>query len=496
MTPTAAPFWIRMRRSVAPSRWCFGCFAKPAAPTRWCSGSSTRGRLSHERVLGILRNPAYAGAYVFGRYQYRRLPTPDGQIQTKVEEVPRGEWRVNLQDHHEGYIDWDEYLANQERLARNRTCTEATVLSGPAREGLALLQGLLVCGRCGRWVSVRYRGNGGISPTYLCNWRRREALDTRDCLCVRCERLDAAVTAQVLAAMQPAELELAVAALEELEARDAALTRQWQMRLERAEYEARLAERRYEEVNPANRLVAATLEQRWNEALQGLAELKGQLAQAQREHAQVATPEQKERVLALARDFPRLWHAPTTEAKDRKRMLRLLIKDITVEKLAPKQLMLHIRWQGGACTDAPVELPLNMPDRIRYPVALAEQVRTLAETLTDAQIAEQLNQAGQVSPKGKAFTASMIQWVRDKYRIKGPQREHPEELTVEQVMRRFGVSRHVVYYWIERGHVEARQFKPGTPYWISLDTEQEKMLADWVWNSSRIPALQNSEAAL
>ena len=426
----------------------------------------------------------------------RRIPAPDGQIHTKVEEVPREAWRVNLQDHHKGYIEWDEYLANQQRLARNRTCTGATVLSGPAREGLALLQGLLVCARCGRRVSVRYQGNGGIYPTYLCNWRRREALDTRDCLCVRCDHLDEAVTDQVLAAIQPAELQLALAALEELQARDAALGRQWQMRLERADYEAQLAERRYEEVDPANRLVAGTLEQGWNEALQRLAELKRQLEQTQREQAWVATPEQQERVLALARDFPRLWHAPTTEAKDRKRMLRLLIKDITVEKLAPKQLMLHIRWQGGACTDAPVALPPNMPDRIRYPAELVERIRALAETLTDAQIAEQFNQEGRVSPKGKAFTAAMIQWVRYKYRIKGPQLKCPDELTVEQVMARFGVSRHGVYYWIERGHLEARQLKPGTPYWISLDTEQEQMLVDWVRNSPRIPALQHSETAL
>jgi DNA invertase Pin-like site-specific DNA recombinase len=470
-------------------------FPKRAYGGVW-DGKLVWGRLSHERVLGILRNPAYAGAYVFGRYQYRRIPAPDGQIHTKVEEVPRGAWRVNLQDHHEGYIDWDEYLANQERLARNRTCTETTVLSGPAREGLALLQGLLVCGRCGRRVSVRYQGNGGIYPTYLCNWRRREALDTRDCLCVHCDHLDEAVAEQVLAALQPAELELALAALEELEARDAALARQWQMRLERAEYEAQLAERRYEEVDPANRLVAATLEQRWNEALQRLSQLKGQIEQAQREHARVATQEQKEQVLALARDFPRLWHAPTTEAKDRKRMLRLLIKDITVEKSTPKQLLLHIRWQGGACSDAQVELPLNIADRLRYPTELVERIRALAETLTDTQVAEQLNQEGPVSPKGKAFTASMIQWVRYKHRIKGPQLKHPDELTVEQVVERFGVSRHVVYYWIERGHVDARQLKPGTPYWISLDSEQEKMLADWVSNSSRIPAPHKSETAL
>jgi len=459
-------------------------------------GKLVWGRLSHERVLGILRNPAYAGAYVFGRYQYRRIPAPDGQIHTKVAEVPREEWRVHLPDHHEGYTEWDEYLANQECLARNRTCTERTVLSGPAREGLALLQGLLLCGRCGRRVSVRYQGNGGIYPTYLCNWRRREALDTRDCLCVRCDHLDEAVAEQVLAALQPDELQLALAALEELQARDAALGRQWQMRLERAEYEAQLAERRYEEVDPANRLVAATLEQRWNEALQRLWQLQGQLEQAQREQARVATPEQKEQVLALARDFPRLWYAPTTAAQDRKRMLRLLIKDITVEKRAPKQLLLHIRWQGGACSDVPVDLPPNIADRIRYPAELVEQIRALAQTRNDTQIAKRLNQDAQLSPKGKAFTASMIQWVRYKHKIAAPPRKHTHELTVDQVMEKFGVSRHVVYYWIERGHLQARQLKPGTPYWISLDTEQEKTLSDWVRNSSRIPTLQHPQTAL
>jgi excisionase family DNA binding protein len=177
-------------------------------------------------------------------------------------------------------------------------------------------------------------------------------------------------------------------------------------------------------------------------------------------------------------------------------MLRLLIKDITVEKSAPKQLMLHIRWQGGACSDAPVELPPNMPDRIRYPVELVEQIRTLAETLTDAQIAEQLDKEGRVSPKGKTFTVPMIQWVRYKHRIKGSQQRNPDELTVEQVMERFSVSRHVVYYWIERGHLEARQIKPGTPYRISLDTEAEQRLSRWVKTSSRMPSNRNTETAL
>src|SRR5882762_3642455 len=184
------------------------------------------------------------------------------------------------------------------------------------------------------------------------NWLRHQALATKDYLSFRCDLLDTVVVEELLKALQPAELELALAALRELETRDQAIMRQWQMRLERAEYEAALAERRYQEVDPSQRLVASTLERRWNETLLHLQDLKKQAAEFQRKEARVFTPEQKAKVLALARDFPRLWHAPSTQAKDRKRMLRLLIKDITVNKLVEqRQLSVHIRWQGGACTD-------------------------------------------------------------------------------------------------------------------------------------------------
>src|SRR5438132_5849463 len=269
------------------------------------------------------------------------------------------------------------------------------VLSGPAREGLALLQGLLLCGQCGRALTVRYTGNGGIYPCYQCNWLRREGLSTKDCMSFRCDLLDAAIAEEVLKALQPAEIELALAALQELESRDRTISRQWQMRLERAEYEAALAERRYQEVDPSQRLVAGTLERRWNDALLQWEDLKKQAAEFLHQEARVATPEQKAKVLALARDLPRVWHAPTTQAKDRKRMLRLLLKDITVEKPSPsKQLLVHLRWQGGASTNLTVQLPLPIADRVRYPAALVDKVRELAHGLPDAEITAQLNRAG------------------------------------------------------------------------------------------------------
>ena len=241
-------------------------FPKRAYGGAW-DGKIIWGRLSHSRVLGLLKNPSYAGSYVFGRYQYRREINLDGEVRKRLQAVETSAWRVSFKQHHEGYITLEEFAKNREQLQKNRTNGEETLLSGPAREGLALLQGLLVCGNCGHALTVRYRGNGGICPTYQCNLLRREGMATKSCMVFRCDLLDGVVAEEMLKALQPAELELALAALHELESRDQGILRQWQMRLERAEYEAVLAERRYQEVDPANRLVAGTLERRWNDAL-------------------------------------------------------------------------------------------------------------------------------------------------------------------------------------------------------------------------------------
>ncbi len=461
-------------------------FPKRSYGGAW-DGKILWGRLTHSRVLAMLKNPSYAGMYVFGRYQYRRQISPEGGVHKRIQAVAMSDWRVSLKEHHEGYITLEEFFKNQECLEKNRTNGEETLLAGSAREGLALLQGLLLCGTCGHALTVRYTGNGGIYPCYLCNRLRRDGLASKDCMSFRCDRLDAAITEEVLKALQPAEIELALAALQELESRDRTISRQWQMRLERAEYEAALAERRYQEVDPSQRLVAGTLERRWNDALLQLEDLKQQAAEFLRQEARVATPEQKAKVLALAKDLPRVWHAPTTQAKDRKRMLRLLLKDVTVEKpLHAKQLLAHIRWQGGACTDIGVQLPPNMADRVRYPAAVVDRVRRLAQSLPDGEIADRFNQEGQASALGKPFTGSMIQWIRYRYQIPKPGLMRPEELTVQQAAERFRVSPNVVYYWIDRGVIQARRLNAGSPYWITLNQPDEQKLQDWVRNSCRI----------
>jgi DNA invertase Pin-like site-specific DNA recombinase len=461
-------------------------FPKRSYGGAW-DGKIIWGRLTHSRVLSMLKNPSYAGIYVFGRYRYRREISAEGAVQKRIHAVAMGDWRVSLKEHHEGYISLEEFFKNQERLEKNRTNGEDTLLAGPAREGLALLQGLLLCGTCGHALTVRYTGNGGIYPCYLCNRLRRDGLARKDCMSFRCDLLDAAIAEQVLKALQPAEIELALAALQELESRDRTISRQWQMRLERAEYEAALAERRYQEVDPSQRLVAGTLERRWNDALLQLEDLKKQAAEFQRQKARVITNEQRAKVLALATDLPRLWHASTTQARDRKRMLRLLIKDIAVEKpLNLKQLLIHIRWQGGACSDIGLQLPAKRADRVRYSAAIIDRVRDLGKSLPNEEIADRLNREGNVSALGKPFTGSMIQWIRYRYQIPRATLVRAEELTVHQVAERFGVSTHVVYYWIDRGVIQARRLNAGMPYWITLNETDEQKLRDWVRKSSRI----------
>jgi DNA invertase Pin-like site-specific DNA recombinase len=452
------------------------------------NGQLIWGRLTDSRVLGVLKNPTYAGAYVHGRYQSVKEIGPDGAFLSKIKAVPMSSWTVRITDHHEAYICWDEFLHNQEILQRNQTNGEETMLAGPAREGLALLQGLLICGSCGRRLTVRYKGNGGIYPVYECNWRRREGLSTSSCMHIRCDLIDQPITTLVLEVIQPKQIELAIKALEEIERREKAVNNQWYLKIERAHYEASLAQRRYEAVDPDNRLVAATLERRWNDALVKLEEIKKEFAQNQRKNRITATEEQKAQLMKLAKDLPRLWKAPSTKAKDRKRIVRLLIKDITVEKLAAaKQMMLHLRWQGGALEDIPIAIPPSYSDQIRYPNEIVEKVRHLAKELTETQIAKALNKEGIKSAKGKTFTASMIKWIKYTHRIPGPNRRRSEELTVEQLAKRFAVSPYIVYRWIERNMVSARRINSGSPYWIMMDSQKEQELTQWVRNSTKHP---------
>lgn len=457
------------------------------------NGKLLWGRLTHSRVLGILANPSYAGAYVFGRYQSAKQVRPSGEIVTRSQPVPQEAWRVVIRDHHDGYIDWDRFVANRHRLAANRTNGEG--LSGPAREGLCLLQGMVLCGICGRRLGVHYTGNGGVYPVYQCLWKHREALAARACLTVPAGPLDQAISERLVGAITPVTIELALAALTSLEQRDREIGAQWRLRIERARYEVDLAERRYEAVDPGNRLIAATLEQRWNDAMQRLHDLEAELAAFEQRTMRAVTAEQKQQVLELAGDFPRLWAASTTTPRDRKRILRLLVRDITVTKgPEPKLVRLHVRWQGGATETLELRLPPNRAEAVRYPEAFVARIRALAGNHHDDEIVPLLRAEGHQSSTGKPLTLSMIKWLRYKHRIPAP-RPAEDTLNVCQIRERYGVSLWVVHYWIERGIIDAQQRKPNAPYAITIDDTSDRRLREWVANSAHLHPPSRTQTA-
>lgn len=470
-------------------------FPKRAYGGTW-NGRVIWGKLSHSRVLNVLSNPCYAGAYVFGRHRGAKSISTNGEVHSKVQKQPMAAWSVLIQDHHPGYLRWDEYLENQQMLQNNQTNRPEQCSSSAAREGRALLQGLLLCGHCARRLSPRYTGNGGIFPVYECTRRQTDSRYSPECIRVQADLLDQLVADRVLEILQPEQLQIALRAVQELERRNHAVDQQWRMRLERLEYESQLAQRRYEQVDPANRLVALTLERRWNEALQQLQLAREELQQQQKKLGLEWTENLQAQVLALTHDLPKLWKCPSTSAQDRKRMLRLLIKDITVERLRHEpKAVLHIRWQGGAIDDLSVPLPVPAPERFRNPETTVNRVRCLARTMADPQITQTLNQEGLRSAKGKAFTVNMVKWIRYRYEIEPPNLKIADELTVEDISARFQVRPGVVYYWIANGHLSARRISLGSPYWISLGPEKENELQAWVENSKRIDRNQVQNSA-
>jgi len=233
--------------------------------------------------------------------------------------------------------------------------------------------------------------------------------------------LDGAIAERLLTAVMPLTIKLAVEALTGLEERDRIIGAQWRRKIERARYEVDLAERRYEEVDSSNRLIASTLEKRWNDAMNRHLELEAELADFERQAMRSVTAEQKRQILQLGRDFPRLWNAQTTTACDRKRMLRLLIRDITaVRGSEPKLLRLQIRWQGGATEIIDVRQQPNRADAVRYPDTFVAKIRDLAKLHDDREIVAKLKTEGLTISTGKPFTVDMIQWIRYKHRISAP----------------------------------------------------------------------------
>ncbi|WP_163671958.1 recombinase family protein [Adonisia turfae] len=454
-------------------------FPKRAYGGVW-NGKIIWGKLTYGRTVTLLKNPTYAGAYVYGRYKTEKSLSTNGTFTSRIKLQPRDQWEVLIQDHHPSYISWQTYLQNQDILRSNQTNGTGTVVTSAAREGKALLHGLLICSKCGRRLSVRYTGNGGIWPQYECNWRKKEGLTGRSCLNTRTDIVDNAIIPLMFAALEPQQLEIALLSVDKLKAHYAKLDKQWELALARAEYEAQIAERRFEEVDPANRLVAATLEKRWEQTLLKVQQTQDTLTQQRQTHPLNQMGEaDKEELFRLAQHLPHLWNAEHTPPKQKKQIIRLLIEDITVERLEQsRQLSLHIRWKGGKHESLTIPIPLKQPDKVRYSDETIHKIRDLAKTHHDIKIADTLNQLDIKSSSGRPFTASMIKWVRHKHDIPACPTHQPGELTVKQVAQRYDVSTHVVYYWLETGMLQAQKSHSRT-YRIVISESKHQELTTW-----------------
>ena len=367
------------------------------------------------RVLSLLHNPFYAGAYVYGRTKTRQhaLPGEQPRMKGRTRQVKREDWPIVLLDAHPGYISWDQFRHNQQLLDDNRTWRPEE-RRGAVREGAALLQGIVLCGTCGRRMNVRYLQDG-TTPSYECRQAHAQ-LAEKTCQTMRGDGIDQAVASCFLEAIQPAHLAVSLATLDQLEARAQQLDRQWQLRLERAQYEADLARRRYVAVDPDNRLVARSLERDWNEKLREVEQLQREYLALPKPTALLITPEQRQRILRLAQNVPAVWHAPTTTQAERKQLLRYLIKDVTLTK-RERVIEVRIRWRTEALTDVTVPRPKVVADARRTDAQVVARVRELAPTHTATQIALLLNEEGLHPGLGGDFTASKVDWIRAAYDI-------------------------------------------------------------------------------
>jgi DNA invertase Pin-like site-specific DNA recombinase len=376
------------------------------------AGELLFGSLEHSRVLGILHNPRYTGAFVYGRTRQRKVRI-GGQL--RYRRLKREEWSVFLPNMHPGYISWEEFEANQAKLLANANGYGEDRRKSPPREGAALLQGLVICGACGLRMTVRYHTDHGHPiPDYVC---QRRGIQTATPLCQRLPgaQIDQAVTELVLKAVNPASLDVALEVFEELRARQAEVDRLRRAQVERAREEAELAQRQYLLARPENRLVVDNLERQWNEKLMSLAQAEEEYARMSKSQPSALTEEDRDRIHALASDLPRVWNDPRTPARDRKRMLRLLIEDITLVK--NQKIQIHIRWKAGATTSLERPLPLSAPDLVRTPAEIVELIRALATEQTDAQIARTLNQRWLRTGRKHSFTRLIVRHIRSDYGI-------------------------------------------------------------------------------
>ena len=426
---------------------------------------------SYTAIHHVLTNPVYAGAYAYGRTRQEIVLDAAGRRKKRLRHLPRAEWQVLIPQHHQGFIDWQTYEANQQRLARN-TRPGPHKAGGAVREGAALLQGLARCGRCGRRLHTHYRGRNA-APGYHCPGKVLVEGRGAYCLNIGGIQIDAAVTAAFIAALKPAGLAATLAAAERLERDREAALKQWRLGVERAGYEAQRAERRYRAVDPDNRLVARGLEREWEECLRALDAAKAELERREREQPRVISEAERNCLLALGPDLAAVWNAATTTPRDRKELLRTLIEEVTIAVDRDKAAAcLTMRWKGGALTEINLALPRSRPATVRTAEDTIALVRRLAVHYPDSVIAGILNRQGRATAYGHRFTAGRVGNLRRHWGIPCCERtaDTPEGelMTIKQAATALGVATSTIHRLLNDGIIPGEQLTPGAPWRIRL----------------------------
>jgi DNA invertase Pin-like site-specific DNA recombinase len=427
-------------------------------------GEVVWGPLEHSQVLRVLHNPRYAGAFCYGRHAHGRNPA--GRPTTRL--LPRDQWTVLIPDAHPGYITWDQFDANQTRLAELATARGTDRMASPPREGPALLQGMVICGVCGRRMTVRYHTRRGTQfPDYVC---QADGIRTASRICqnIPGAGIDTAVGQLLMQQLSPLALQAALTVAGELATRAADADRLRATTVERARYHAEQARRRYLAVDPANRLVADSLEADWNNALRELTEATDDYERAKTANGPL-TDAQRQRITALATDVPALWNSPTTPARERKRMVRLLLQDATISR-TNENITVHIRLRGGQDHTLTLPLPLASWQLRKTPDHVVAAIDELIEEHTDSETAAILEQRGFTSGTGQPLHARLIRQIRIAYQIPSHTQRLRDQglLTLNEIARHLGISPNTVKSWRNQGLLTGRRANDKDEYLYQL----------------------------
>ncbi len=403
--------------------------------------------LQHNAVLKVLRNPRYAGAFCFGRTHTTKHA--DGSLH--IETLPQEQWPFLVREVHAGYLSWQEYEANLAQLRANRQAHGEDRRHGPPREGPALLQGLVICGRCGNRMTVRYhdvKGGKRLYPEYMCQKEMIEHAEEKVCQRILGAGPDAAIAELLLAQLTPLAIDTTMQVYEELHTQAEAARHLRAQQVERARYAAELAQRRFFRVDPENRLVADVLEADWNARLRELACVQEEAEQQNEAEQRKLSALEQQAIADLVDDFPRVWKDPRTSDRDRKRMVRLLLEDVTVLK-QEEVIAVHVRFKGGV--QQTITVPVSRGRRSTPElIALIDQ---LLDDYTDAEVAEQLNQRGWRTYEGKPFSAARVLSLRRYQQLKTHATRLAERglLSAEEAASAYGVCRETLMAWGRAG---------------------------------------------